>query len=87
MVGRRALSNGADEIRILRRAFKNGPRSAELLDDLLADLHDPRRAVEIDARAERDTGRTLLEARDQEHDGLHAPSRASSTTPTTSRAR
>jgi virulence factor Mce-like protein len=58
IVGRRALRNGADEIRILRRAFKNGPRSAELLADLLADTEDPRRAVEIDARAGRDTGRT-----------------------------
>ena len=58
VVGERALRNGEDEIRILRRAFKNGPRAAELLDDLLADLHDPRRAVEIDARAGRDTGRS-----------------------------
>jgi hypothetical protein len=58
VVGKRALTNGADEIRILRRAFKNGPRAAELLDDLLADAHDPRRAVEIDARAKRDTGRS-----------------------------
>ncbi len=58
VVGERALRNGSDEIRILRRAFKNGPRSAELVDDLLDDLDDPRRAVEIDARAERDTGRS-----------------------------
>ena len=58
VVGKRALRNGADEIRILRRAFKNAPRAAELLDDLLADAHDPRRAVEIDERAGRDTGRT-----------------------------
>jgi virulence factor Mce-like protein len=58
VVGRRALRNGADEIRVLRRAFKNGPRSAELLADLLADAEDPRRAVEIDARAGRDTGRS-----------------------------
>jgi virulence factor Mce-like protein len=58
VVGERAMTNGADEIRILRRAFKNAPRSAELLDHLLADLHDPRRAVEIDARAQRDTGRS-----------------------------
>ena len=58
VVGEKALTNGADEIRILRRAFKNGPRAAELLDDLLADLNDPRRAVEIDTRAGRDTGRS-----------------------------
>jgi virulence factor Mce-like protein len=58
VVGERALTNGADEIRILRRAFRNGPRAAELLSDLLADAHDPRRAVEIDARAGRDTGRS-----------------------------
>jgi virulence factor Mce-like protein len=58
VVGRRALRNGADEIRILRRAFKNAPRSAELLADLLADTEDPRRAIEIDARARRDTGRS-----------------------------
>jgi virulence factor Mce-like protein len=58
VVGRRALRNGADEIRILRRALKNAPRSGELLADLLADADDPRRAVEIDARAKRDTGRS-----------------------------
>ena len=58
VVGKRALTNGADEIRTLRRAFKNGPRSAELLKDLLADTLDPRRAVEIDERAKRDTGRS-----------------------------
>ena len=58
VVGERAMKNGGDEIKLLRRAFKNAPRSVELLDDLLADLHDPRRAVEIDARAERDTGRS-----------------------------
>ncbi len=58
VVGERALRNGADEIRLLRRAFKNGPAAAELLADLLADADDPSRAVEIDARAGRDTGRT-----------------------------
>ena len=58
VVGTRALTNGADEIRILRRSFKNAPRAGELLADLLEDLDDPRRAVEIDARARRDTGRS-----------------------------
>jgi virulence factor Mce-like protein len=61
VVGRRALDNGSDEIATLRRSFKNAPRSAELLADLLADADDPRRAVEIDARAERDTGRSSSE--------------------------
>lgn len=61
VVGERALENGDDEIAILRRAFKNGPRAGELLADLLADADDPRRAVEIDERAGRDTGRSSSE--------------------------
>jgi ABC-type transporter Mla subunit MlaD len=58
VVGRRALRKGRDEIRALRRATRDAPASSGLLADLARDLDDPRRAVEIDRRAGRDTGRT-----------------------------
>jgi ABC-type transporter Mla subunit MlaD len=58
VVGTRALRNGRDEIRTLRRASHNAPATATSLADLLRDLDDPRRAVEIDRRAGEDTGRT-----------------------------
>ena len=58
VVGTRALRNGSDEIRTLRRASRNAPATATSLADLLRDLDDPRRAVEIDRRAGEDTGRT-----------------------------
>jgi hypothetical protein len=51
--GRRALANGRDEIRDLAEAGRNVPATAEILGDLVADLDDPRRAVEEDARAAR----------------------------------
>ena len=57
-VGRRALRRGADEIELLAEAGKNAPITAEMLADLLRDLDDPRRIVEIDDRAEATTGRT-----------------------------
>jgi ABC-type transporter Mla subunit MlaD len=58
VVGTRALRNGRDEVRTLRRASRNAPATATSLADLLRDLDDPRRAVEIDRRAGEDTGRT-----------------------------
>jgi virulence factor Mce-like protein len=61
LVGRRALAEGRDEIRQLGRTGKNAYPAAELLKDFLDDLLDPRRAVEIDTRAERDTGRDSTE--------------------------
>ena len=56
-VGRTALRRGADEIKALRESAKGSFRTGELLADFLRDLDDPRRAVEVDDRAARDTGR------------------------------
>jgi ABC-type transporter Mla subunit MlaD len=58
VVGRRALRKGRDEIRQLKRAGKHAPVTSEYLADFLTDLDDPARAIEIDARAGRDTGRS-----------------------------
>ena len=60
-VGRRALRKGSDELELLVRAGRNAPATAEILADLLSDLDDPRRAVEIDERAGETTGRTGTE--------------------------
>ena len=57
VTGKRALSRGRDEIRLLADAGKNAPVTAEMLADLLRDLDDPRRAVEIDDRVAEATGR------------------------------
>ena len=57
-VGRRALSRGRDEIRQLAESGRKAPVTAEALADFVRDIDDPRRAVEIDDRAARDTGRT-----------------------------
>ncbi len=57
-VGRTALTRGADEIEQLAAAGKKAPVTAEALADLFRDIDDPRRAVEIDDRAGRDTGRS-----------------------------
>ena len=51
--GRRALRSGRDEIEDLAKAGRKAPATAEILGDFLADLDDPRRAVEDDARAAR----------------------------------
>ena len=51
--GRKALRSGRDEIEDLAKAGRNAPATAEILADFLADLDDPRRAVEEDARAAR----------------------------------
>ena len=57
-VGTTALRRGADEIEQLADSGEKAPRTAEILADLLRDLDDPRRAVEIDDRVPADTGRT-----------------------------
>lgn len=57
VTGKRALSRGRDEIRLLADAGKRAPVTAEILADLLRDLDDPRRAVEIDERVTAATGR------------------------------
>jgi ABC-type transporter Mla subunit MlaD len=58
VIGKRALNKGADEIRALRAASKNSFSAANELANFLVDLDDPRRAVEIDARAAAETGRS-----------------------------
>ena len=60
-VGRRALTNGADEIELLAEAGRKATPALEPLGDFVSDLDDPRRAVEIDDRAGDDTGRSGLE--------------------------
>jgi phospholipid/cholesterol/gamma-HCH transport system substrate-binding protein len=61
-VGEQALRRGRDEITQLAVAGRKAPATAEILADLLRDLDDPRRAVEIDDRVTADTGRTNPEA-------------------------
>jgi ABC-type transporter Mla subunit MlaD len=56
-VGTTALRRGADEIRLLAESGKKAPETGEILADFLRDLDDPRRAVEIDDRVPKDTGR------------------------------
>jgi phospholipid/cholesterol/gamma-HCH transport system substrate-binding protein len=62
VAGRRALHRGRDEIKALAKAGKRAPAVSEILMDLLRDLDDPRRAVEINDNAATDTGRTNPEA-------------------------
>jgi virulence factor Mce-like protein len=57
-VGTTALHRGADEIRLLAESGKKAPKTGEILADFLRDLDDPRRAVEIDDRVPKDTGRS-----------------------------
>jgi ABC-type transporter Mla subunit MlaD len=57
VVGRRALTKGGDEIRALRASTRNSYTAANQLANFLVDLDDPRRAVETDSRAARDSGR------------------------------
>lgn len=61
LAGDRALRRGDDEIEILAESGRKATPALEPLADFLSDLDDPRRAVEIDARAGRDTGRSGLE--------------------------
>jgi ABC-type transporter Mla subunit MlaD len=58
VIGRQALHAGRQELRELRRASRDAPGTAIPLAALARDIDDPRRAVEIDRRARRDTGRT-----------------------------
>jgi ABC-type transporter Mla subunit MlaD len=57
VVGQRALRKGRDEVRALRDAARNSAPVAEDLANFLLDIDDPKRAVEVDARAARDTNR------------------------------
>ncbi len=57
-VGERALRRGRDELKLLARAGRAAPETSEILADLLRDLDDPRRAVEINDLAGPSTGRT-----------------------------
>ena len=57
VVGDRALRKGRDEVEQLKSAGTDAPVTTEYLADFLSDLDDPSRAVQIDARAGRDTGR------------------------------
>jgi ABC-type transporter Mla subunit MlaD len=57
VVGQRALRKGRDEVRALRDAARDSEPVAENLADFLLDIDDPKRAVEVDARAARDTNR------------------------------
>jgi virulence factor Mce-like protein len=57
VIGRRALDKGADEITALRQSTKRSYTAADQIANFLVDLDDPKRAVEVDARAARDTGR------------------------------
>jgi phospholipid/cholesterol/gamma-HCH transport system substrate-binding protein len=56
-VGKTALRRGRDELRLLAQSGQKAPVTAEILADFLRDLDDPKRAVEIDNRVPRDTGR------------------------------
>jgi virulence factor Mce-like protein len=56
--GRRALSAGQDEIDALRQASKKSFTAADQIASFLVDLDSPKRAVETDARAAADTGRS-----------------------------
>ena len=58
IVGERALRRGKDEIKLLGKAGRQAPITAEILADLVRDLDDPRRAVEINDDAAATTGRT-----------------------------
>jgi ABC-type transporter Mla subunit MlaD len=57
-VGRKALNRGKEELDALADAGRNATSVAEMLADFFRDIDDPRRAVEIDDRAEATTGRT-----------------------------
>jgi hypothetical protein len=57
VTGRRALRKGHDEIRQLGKSTQKSFATADDLNKFLEDIDDPRRAVEVDARAAEDTGR------------------------------
>jgi len=56
--GKQALNQGKDEIQALAASGKNAFPAADALDKFLLDIDTPKRAVEIDSRAKKDTGRT-----------------------------
>ncbi len=57
VIGRRALTRGADEITALRQATRKSYPAADQIANFLVDLDNPARAVENDTRAARDSGR------------------------------
>ncbi|MEZ5154571.1 MAG: MlaD family protein [Solirubrobacterales bacterium] len=57
VTGRSALRKGRDEIKQLGRSTRKAYPTANDLSKFLRDIDDPRRAVEVDARAARDSGR------------------------------
>ncbi len=57
MTGRSALRKGRDEIKQLGKSAKKSFPTADDLSKFLRDIDDPDRAVEVDARAARDSGR------------------------------
>ena len=57
IVGRRAFREGRDEIDQLAQASQSSFSVADNLAKFLRDIDDPRRAIEEDRRANRDTGR------------------------------
>ncbi len=57
VVGKRALRKGKDEVRQLAKASKKSYSVADNLAKFLRDIDDPGRAVEVDKRANVDTGR------------------------------
>ena len=57
VTGRSALRKGRDEIKLLGKSAKKSFPTADDLSKFLRDIDDPSRAVEVDARAARDSGR------------------------------
>lgn len=57
VTGRTALKKSRDEIKQLGKSSKKAYPTADDLSKFLRDIDDPRRAVEVDARAAEDTGR------------------------------
>jgi phospholipid/cholesterol/gamma-HCH transport system substrate-binding protein len=57
VTGRSALRKGRDEIKQLGKSAKKSFATADDLTRFLRDIDDPNRAVEVDARAARDSGR------------------------------
>ena len=57
VTGRSALRKGRDEIKQLGKSAKKSFATADDLTKFLRDIDDPNRAVEVDARAARDSGR------------------------------
>ena len=57
VTGQRALQKSRDEVRTLAKSSKKSFSVADNLAKFLRDIDDPNRAVETDARANRDTGR------------------------------